>query len=302
MTDVMLGSLELFCLCAEEGSLAAAANKAGLGAPAVSRSLARLEQRLGVKLIERSTRRMQLTGPGQRYYQQCRQALDVLYSAERDAAGAQQVASGRVRISLPTPFAERHVLALLPRFRESYPQVELEVHLSNRNIDFVADGFDLAIRMRNPPVSELIARHLGNASLLVVAAPTYLQRRGLPAHPDELGLHDCIQFVLPSSGQPIAWQFLYDGAPLDIETGGGISVAEDLLGCITLAAHGGGLLQTYRFAVADRLRDGSLVEVLADYSGRVRPVSLMYRKSAHTPLRVRVLIDFLMQNLRGVLD
>ncbi|QSX40013.1 LysR family transcriptional regulator [Shewanella cyperi] len=297
--EVTLGTIELFCLCVQSGSFSAAAVKAGLTPPAVSRAIARLEQHLGAKLFARTTRRFSLTDAGQRYYHHCRLALAQLGEAERELAGEQQTPSGTVRISIPTPLGQLRVLPSLPLFQARYPEVQLEVQLSNRNVDFIADGFDLAIRVRTPPESELIARPLGIGTLVVVAAPGYLERCGIPESPADLAGHDCIQFLLPSSGQPVPWRFVQGGKEVEIATRGSISITDDLLGCVTLARHGAGLLQTYRFLVEDDLACGNLLEVLPGFAGAGRPMSLLYPRNTHLPLRTRVFIDFLMEQVAG---
>ena len=297
--DVMLGSIELFCLSAEHGSFTAAATEAGLTPAAVSRSIARLEARLGVRLFTRTTRRMQLTSTGEAYFAQCRQALNQLAEAERAASGAQAAPTGTVRISLPTPYAHHRVLPLLPAFRAAHPGIRLDVHVDNRNIDFAADGFDLAVRARALPDSGLVARALEDASLVVVATPAYLRRHRTPKTLTDLAAHDCIRFLLPSTGQPVDWLFQEDGVDLQLPVDGGLVCAQDLLAAVTLARHGGGLLQTYRFLVEEDLARGTLKEVLARYAGRSRPISLVYPAQRHMPLRVRVLIDFLLARLGG---
>jgi DNA-binding transcriptional LysR family regulator len=178
--DVLLGSIELFCLAAEEGSFTAAALSAGVTPAAVSRSVARLEERLGTRLFVRTTRSIRLTDGGRSYYEQCRQALTQLVEAEREVTGKQLDPSGTLRISLPTTYGHHRLLPLLPEFRRLYPKVQVEVHLSNRNIDFVAEGYDMAVRVRAQPDSTLIARPLEDARLVVVASPEYLARAGTP--------------------------------------------------------------------------------------------------------------------------
>ena len=289
----MLGGIELFCHAAEAESFTVAATRAGLTPAAVSRAIGRLEARLGVRLFARTTRQVRLTDDGRAYYAQCRAALDRLRDAEREIGERQRVARGVVRISLPTPFGHHRVLPLLPRFRERHPEVDIEVHLDNRNIDFTADGHDLAIRGRTPPDSGLVARKLVDAGLVVVATPAYLQRRSTPTRLGDLERHECLQFVLPSTGQLIPWLFRDDGVDVELATAGGIACSGDLLGMVTLARHGGGLVQTYRFIVEDDLAAGRLVEVLQPYGGRSRPFSLLYPANRHMPLRVRVLVDFL---------
>ena len=291
---LMLGSIELFCLSAEAGSFTTAARQAGVTPAAVSRAVSRLEERLGVRLFVRTTRTMRLTDAGSAYFAHCRQALEQLTEGERELSGPQHTPTGTVRISVSTPVGHHLVLPRLARFRQLYPDVQLDVHLSNRNIDFTAESFDLAIRGRTQPDSGLVVRPLLDAELVVSASPEYLRGAGVPTTLEELRDHECIQFVLPSSGQCVPWVFSRDGAEVALETHGGLHCFEDLLGVATLARHGAGLVQTYRFIIADELRSGALQEVLQPFGGRSRPFSLLYPGARHMSLRVRVLIDFLL--------
>lgn len=295
--DVQLGSIELFCLAGELGSFTAAATAAGVTPAAVSRSVARLEERMGVRLFVRTTRQIRLTDVGRAYFEECRQALAQLIEAERMATGQQLRPVGTLRISVPTTYAHYRLLPLLPAFREQHPEVQLDVHVSNRNVDFSEEGYDLAIRVRAPADSTLIARHLEDAELVVVATPDYLARRGTPVVLDDLNRHECIQFDLPSSGRRIPWLFRDQGKDVEIAGDGGYVLSEDVLGGVTLARHGAGLFQTYRFIVEDDLREGRLVAVLAAFGGRSRPFSLLYPHGRHLPLRVRSFIDFLVQRV-----
>ncbi|WP_136414226.1 LysR family transcriptional regulator [Herbaspirillum sp. ST 5-3] len=295
---LMLGSIELFCRTAELASFTAAAVQAGVTQAAVSRSVSRLEARLGVQLFVRSTRSVRLTDKGRAYYEQCRQALGQLVEAERELTGDQVVPTGLVRMSLPTSYGHFRVLPILARFKASYPQIELEVQLSNQNVDLVADGMDLAIRARNPPDSGLIARKIEDAELVVVGSPAYLKRKGRPKSPDELGRHDCIQFERPRTGQAIPWLLRADGTEVEIETRGSLRITDDVLGLSTAARSGAGLAQTYRFIVVDDLASGRLVEVMRQFGGTSRPFSILYPAHRHMPHRVRVLIEFLLERLR----
>lgn len=295
--DLRLGSIELFCLTAQHLSFTAAAKSAGLTAAAVSRSVTRLEGRLGVRLLMRTTRQVRLSDVGQRYYDQCRQALGQLSEAEREATGQQLKPSGLVRMSLPTSYGHYRVLPLLPDFVRRYPDIEIETQLTNRNVDFTDEGFDLAVRGRVLPDSGLVARKLEDAPLLVVGAPSYLKHHRPPRTADDLAQHECIQFVLPSSGQVVPWLVQSKGHTIELSTPGRLRCAEDILAPITLARAGAGLVQTYRFLVEDDLRDGRLVEVLADHAGASRPFSLLYPGNRHMPLRVRTMINFLVDAL-----
>ncbi|UZE21337.1 LysR substrate-binding domain-containing protein [Pseudomonas sp. B21-056] len=294
--DLQLGSIELFCLAAEAGSFTAAAQVAGVTPAAVSRSIFRLEERLGSRLFVRTTRSIRLTDAGRTYFEQCRQALTQLVEAQQEVMGAQSVPSGQLRISLPTTYGHHRILPLLPAFRALYPQVSVDVHLSNRNIDFVAEGYDLAIRVRAQPDSSLIARLLEDAKLVVVAAPDYLHKAGTPRTLEELDDHQCIQFELPSSGRRISWLFNVDGKEREVFGQGNYCCSDDVLGGVTLAKHGAGLFQTYRFIVERELADGQLVEVLQPFSGRSRPFTLLYPHGRYMPQRVRAFVDFLLQH------
>lgn len=293
----MLGSLELFCLAAELGSFTAAAQTAGLNPAAVSRSVARLEERLGVRLFVRSTRRIHLTEGGRTYYEHCRQALSLMRDAESKLTGEQTAPAGLLRISIASPYGHYRVLPLLPKFRALYPQVQFELNLSNRNIDFTAEDFDLAIRGRAPPDSSLVARKLEDAELVLVAAPAYLARAGEPRSLDDLARHDCLQFVLPSTGQFVPWLFHVDGRDVELQTPPSYRCVDDYLGAVTLARQAAGLMQTYRYIVQDDLAAGRLRELLPEVGGRSRPFSLIYPNRQHTALRVRALIEFLVREL-----
>ncbi|MES3020452.1 MAG: LysR substrate-binding domain-containing protein [Pseudomonadota bacterium] len=295
--DMRLGSIELFCLAAEQASFTVAANIAGVTPAAVSRSIGRLEERLGVRLFVRTTRQIRLTDGGRRYYDQCRQALLQLVEAEREVTGAQAAPAGPLRISVPTPYAHYRLLPLLPQFRELYPDVTVEVHVSNRNIDFAGESYDIAIRGRDPADSSLIARKLEDAELVLVAAPAYLERAGSPASLEALKAHECIQFDLPSTGRKIAWPFHVDGKIVDVTTSGGYTCSEDVLGIVTLARSGAGIVQTYRFIVEQDLRTGALVELLPEHGGTSRPFILLYPHARHLSLRVRSFVEFLMAKL-----
>lgn len=292
--DIQLGSIELFCLAAEEGSFTAAALVAGVTPAAVSRSISRLEERLGTRLFQRTTRSIRLTESGRGYFEQCRQALTQLIEAERDMMGRQQEPTGQLRISIPTTYGHHRILPVLARFRERCPGVKVDIHLSNRNIDFVGEGYDLAIRVRALPDSTLIARHLEDAALVVVASPDYLARAPAPQSLEALAAHDCIQFELPSNGRRIPWLFNEQGQERELLLKGNYCCSDDVLGGVTLAKHGAGLFQTYRFIVERELAEGSLVEVLPAFGGRSRPFTLLYPQGRHMPLRLRAFIEFLM--------
>ncbi|MDQ8020701.1 MAG: LysR family transcriptional regulator [Moraxellaceae bacterium] len=296
---VQLGSIELFCKAAELGGFTAAAEALGVTPAAVSRAIGRIEERLGVRLFVRSTRRMRLTDDGQLYHEQCRQALAQIEEAERAITGHQAVPAGVLRISVPTTYGHSRVMPMLPAFRARYPAVSVEVEVSNRNIDFVEQGFDLAIRLGAPPDSRLVARKLEDASMGVFASPDYLSRHGEPRTLDELQQHVSAQFVRPSTGRVMPWVFRRDGADIELQLDSPVRVLEDVLGCVSFARAGGGLVQIYHFVVAEQLARGELVEVLQPYAGRSRPFSILYPHNRHLSARVRAFVDFMLQAVAG---
>jgi DNA-binding transcriptional LysR family regulator len=295
--DLSLGSLELFCLTAELESFTEAATAAGLTPPAVSRTIARLEARLGIQLFARTTRHVRLTESGRTYFEQCKQAIGQIVEAERLLMGEQTLPTGVLKMSLPTSYGHYRVLPLIPEFRQLYPGIKLELQLSNRNVDIAGEGYDLAIRGRTPPDSSLVARKLEDADLVVVATHSYLKRQGTPLELGDLVRHHCIHFALPSTGQQVPWLFMQKGRMIERSPAGAMLCFDDINGPVTLARHGGGLVQTYRYMVEDELRKGKLIEVLKDHGGCSRPFSLLFPANRHMPRRLRVLIDFLLERL-----
>ena len=293
---VQLGSIEMFCKAAELQGFTAAAQALGVTAAAVSRSVGRLEERLGAKLFTRTTRLMRLTEEGSAYFEQCRHALAQIENAERAINGRQAEPSGVLRISMPTTYGHYRVLPALPQFMDLYPKVKVEIDLSNRNIDFVEDGYDLAIRGGTPSDSRLVARKLEEAAFGIFAAPQYLARRGTPQTPAQLQDHDCIAFVMPSTGRGLPWVFRQDGQDIDLPVQSRVNVQGDLLGCLSYAVGGGGLLQAYHFVAQRHVHGGSLVEVLQAFGGRSRPFSLLYPHNRHLSAKVRAFAGFLLEH------
>jgi DNA-binding transcriptional LysR family regulator len=292
---VQLGSIEIFLKTAEALSFAKAANELGLGAPAVSRSIARLEERLGVPLFARSTRKVRLTDDGRLYFEQCKQALQQINNVEETLSGHQRITSGLLRMSVPTTYGHHRIIPHLPEFAALYPEIKIELNVSNRNIDFIEEGYDLAIRLGEPADSRLIARKLEDAALGVYASPTYLKKNKSPKILTELKDHSLIQFELPSSGRPMPWIFRDQKKDIEFAFKAKVGFSDDVLACINYIKHGGGLFQTYDFIVADDIRDGRLVEVLKHLRGRSRPFSIVYPQNRHLSQRVRAFVDFILK-------
>ncbi len=295
---VQLSSIELFCRAADLGSFTAAAESLGLTPAAVSRSVGRLEARLAVRLFVRSTRSMRLTAEGEIYRQQCQQALDQIADAERVITGQQQEVSGVLRISAPTTYAHYRLINLLPRFSKLYPKIDLDLSISNRNINFIEEGFDIAIRLGEPVDSQLVARRLEDAPLGIFGSPAYLKRAGKPKTLEQLRTHRLIQFVLPSTGRPLDWIIRNQQSDEAFSFKSQYRIYDDVLGCVTWARAGAGLTQIYDFIAEPYLKRGELVEVMPAFRGASRPFSILFPQNRHLPARVRVFVDFMTRELK----
>jgi DNA-binding transcriptional LysR family regulator len=300
LSAIQIGSIEIFCKAAEMSSFSAAAEALGLTPASVSRSVKRIEERLGVRLFSRSTRNVRLSAEGEVYWRECRQALGQIEEAERIITGQQQAPGGLLRVSAGTLYANYRLLPLLHRFIEAYPQIELELSLSNRVIDIIDEEYDVAIRIGTPQDSRLIAHPLEDAPVGIYATPAYLGRRGIPRTLDDLARHDCLQFILPTTGRPMPWILrTSDGAEIDHLFRSPFRVLDDPSGCISWGLAGGGLFQTYRFIAKEAVANGRLVEVLSAYGGRSRRFSVIYPQNRHLSARVRAFVDFLRDTRTG---
>jgi len=288
-----LGDVEAFLTVIDHGSFTAAATALSTTASVLSRAVSRLEARLGQQLMRRTTRRIGLTEAGRRYLEQARSAFDLLEGAQREAQSAGGALSGRVRISAPTTYGHYRLPALLKPFLLRHPQVRLELNITNRNVDLVAEGFDMAIRLGELPDSGLVARRLEDAPLRLVAAPDYLRRKGSPRQLEDLAKHVCLPFVMPRTGRHGTWSFRIDGQDVEWQPASVLEVSDDVLGTVALAEQGIGVCQTYDFVVQERLATGRLVELLPELGGRTRPFSLVYAPHRHQSVAARALIDAL---------
>jgi DNA-binding transcriptional LysR family regulator len=295
---LQLGSIEQFCKAAELGSFTATAEFFGLTPAAVSRSIGRLEQRLGVRLFSRTTRSVKVTNEGALFWKECQMALQQIAEAERAVTGAQTVPGGLLRISVSAAYGTHRLLPLMPRFTEAYPQIEIELSISDKIIDFVDEGFDVAIRLGIQRDSRLVAFKLEEASLGVFATPGYLARKGTPRSVADLDAHDCIQYVSPNTGRPLNWLFTgAQGDEIEYTVKSRMRILNDALGCVAWVNAGGGLYQTYRFATTAAVGRGELVEVLREQGGRSRPFSILYPQNRHLSAKVRAFVDFLRATL-----
>lgn len=312
-----LKQLESFVAVAATGSLTAAALAEGVAPAIMGRRIDALEERLGVKLLVRTTRRLHLTHEGSAFLEDCQRLLADLANAEASVSAGGVKPSGHLRITAPAGFGRRHVAPLVPKFRDQYSDVTIALSLSDRVVDLAGEGFDCAVRVGDLPDSSLVSVRLADNRRLCVATPAYLQRHGTPAHPNDLARFDCLTlssdasqtrgwaFRVPRSaqgpqqesaltgaaaasvaGRENAWDVVHlkPGGPLDCSDG---QVLHDWC----LAGHGIAWRSTWE--VEAEIAAGRLVEVLADFAAPPNGIYAVFPQRRHLPLRVRLWIDFL---------
>ncbi|MCU7696034.1 LysR family transcriptional regulator [Acinetobacter sp. AYS6] len=288
-----LADVEVFLIVAEKLSISAAAIYLSTTPSVISRTITRLEKRLGIQFFRRTTRHLSLTEAGQLYYEKMQHAFQLIDHAERVIQGEQLQISGKIKLSVPTTYGHYRLPPLLEKFLLQYPDIQIEVSISNRNVDLIAEGFDLAIRQGHLPNSSLVARPLELAPLQVVASPHYLKRMGIPKNLEELNHHQCIAFELPSSGKITPWFLKNADEEIQWVPTNRILVKEDILGVVSFAESGLGICQSYSFIVNEKIRQGKLQPLLEAYADHTRPFSLLYAQHKHMSSATRALINFL---------
>lgn len=288
-----LGDIEAFLAVAEQESFTAGAAMLSTTPSVLSRAVTRLENRLGAQLLRRTTRRVNLTAAGRQYLEQARAAFSLLGEAERELQGQGEILTGRLRMSVPTTYGHYRLPALLARFTRAYPRVQVELNITNRSVDLVAEGFDLAIRLGEFADSGLVARKLADEALCLVASPDYLARAGVPATIADLQGHSCLPFIMPRTGRIAPWVFRDGGRDIEWTAPSTVEVSDDVLGVVSLAMAGIGIGQSYDFIVREHLAQGRLVEVLPGLRGRSRPFSVLYAPHRRQSGAIRAMIDVL---------
>jgi len=281
--------MQTFVAIADAGSLTAAAEALNSSLPAVVRGLAQLEQSLGVRLFNRTTRRIIITDEGRRYLERCRQILNLATEAEADLRDEATEPQGALRVTAPVLFGQLHICDAITRFVQRYPKVSVDLQLLDRVVNLVEEGFDLGVRIGKLENSTLVAQPLGQLRRVVVATPAYLEQRGTPQHPRELLAHNCLRFTGVTAPW---WTFHERGKAFTVPVQGTLSINQAApLAQACLAGLGFGCFISYQ--VAPHLRSGALKIVLADYEPPPRPIHLLYPQSRLLPVRTRALIDWL---------
>ena len=293
-----LKQLESFVAVVTRGSLTAAAQAEGVAPAIMGRRLDALEERLGVKLLLRTTRRLTLTHEGSAFLEDCQRLLADLANAEASVSAGGVKASGHLRITAPAGFGRRRVAPLVPRFRELHPEVTISLHLSDRVVDIAGEAYDCAVRVGDMPDSSLVSVRLADNRRLCVATPGYLERHGRPLHPQDLARFDCLTLSSDAS-QTRGWAFSIEKdeprevvhikpvGPLDCSDG---QVLHDW--CLG----GYGIAWRSIWEVEAEIAAGALVPVLDDYAAPPNGIYAVFPQRKHLPLRVRLWIDFLKQH------
>ena len=293
----LLAGVGVLAAVVEGGSFVRAAEALGITASGVSRAVARLERRVGVRLLDRTTRSVTLTDEGRRFYEQVGPLLAGIEEAASGASGAASAVRGRLRVDLD-PFFSRLVLAgHFGRFLDRHPDLSLELTTREHVGDLVADGIDVAMRFGEPLPSSPVARKLIETRIVTVASPAYLERHGRPKHPSELAGHACIQFRNPATDRPFLWEFHKSGEVLPVKTAGRLLLSDvgTMLGeCVA----GTGIAQVMALGIQELLDQGRLVELFPDWPGEHFPLYALHPSRHLPPAKVRAFIDFILQTVR----
>ena len=287
-----LSGILAFVRAAEARNFTKAAQQLGMTPSGVSKAISRLESQFKVRLLHRTSRSVTMTPEGTTFYERCRQIVADLQDAEQLLSQAQMAPQGVLRITLPLSVGRLHLARAIPEFVRRYPEIAVEASLTDRLVDLVEEGYDLAVRMGKPPDSRVVARPLTVGKLVTCASPAYLKQHGTPRTPEDLVAHNCIRFVLPSTGRAQDWKFQRNGRRFSVAVSGNVALdhAEAL---VEAALAGTALIQISTFVTAPAIRRGDLKAVLTRFQVESPSVWVMYPQNRHLTPRVRALVDFL---------
>jgi len=285
-----LREIECFIAVAELGSFVKAAEALGISKAAVSRTVLELEARLGSRLMQRTTRRLSLTEAGILYLERCKQIVAALEEADDLLSAGSAKATGLLRINAPLTFGVLHLAPLWPMFLDRHPDVALDITLSDRIVDIIDEGYDMAIRIARLSDSTLVHRKLTSTSLHVCASPAYLDKHGTPAHPHELAQHETISYSYNLSKDE--WPFNGPEGPVSVRVNSRLHVNNGD-SCVQAALGGIGITRQPTFMIDQYLRSGQLVSILQDYTSPELGIYAVYPSRAHLPAKMRAMLDFL---------
>ncbi|MEZ5538153.1 MAG: LysR family transcriptional regulator [Thiolinea sp.] len=289
--------MQTFCAVVDAGSFVKAADALDMSKAAVSRHIADLEARLGVRLLHRTTRRLSLTEEGAVFDSRCRELLSGVEEAEAEINSRSDVARGLLRVNIPVTFGILHLAPLWQAFHKIYPQVRLDIELADREVDVIEEGYDLAIRIATLANSSLISKRLASTRIVLCAAPKYLEEHGTPRHPSDLTRHKLISYSY-WSGRNI-WTFEGPEGPVSVKIYPWM-LSNNGDTCRTVALAGQGIILQPTFLVGDDLATGRLVELLPEYRSVELGIYAVYPTRKHVAPKVRALVNFLEEQLAGL--
>ena len=288
----ILSGIGVFAAIVDTGTFAAAGEQLGMSQPGVSRAIARLENRLKIRLFDRTTRVVSLTDDGRRFYEQAMPHVAALEEAATSATRGATTVRGRLRVNLDSIFPHVILGPQLEAFLDNNPELQLELITRDQLGDMIADGFDLAVRFGEPRTSSLVARKLLDTPVLTVAATSYLKRRGRPRTPQDLagGQHTCIEFRDPETGRPYAWEFHRKQKKITVQTNGRLTLSDT--GTKTGACLAGyGVAQILELGHEHLLAEGRLVNLFPDWPEERFPLYAFYPSRHHSPAKTRAFLD-----------
>lgn len=287
-----LNSLIIFVRAAQHRSFSVAARQLGISPSSVSKAVLRLEESVGTRLFNRTTRAITLTEDGAAFYERCQQILDELEEAELELGRARSTPTGTLRINLTTPLGRLHIVPVLPLFAAKYPNLKLDVSLTDRMVDLIEEGIDAVVRIGSGPDSRLIVRGLATARLVVCASPTYLARHGEPKTPEDLKHHNCVSFVSSRTGRAVEWLFQRDGQKFNLVVDGNLRL-DHCEALLDVALRGAGLVQVYNYMAARAIVLGEVKPVLESYVAPGSSISVLYPQKRHLSAKVCAFVDFI---------
>jgi DNA-binding transcriptional LysR family regulator len=292
----LLRAMDLFVRIVDRGSLTAAAADCDLSPTMVGNHLHALENRLGARLLNRTTRRQSLTDFGKTYYQRCVEILELVRGAEALALEAQSVPKGFLRITAPVTFGTERLMPAIADYAASYPRVDLDIVITDTVVDLAADGFEAAIRIGNPRDADLVARPLAPYQLVLCAAPQYLAERGKPQRPEDFSRHDCLAYNYPSRSEwhstEAVWRIAGPGGQITIPFAPRLRV-DSSEGLRRAALAGMGVVMLPEIMISNDLQAGRLVRLLPDYDHPARPINLLYLGDRRMLPKLRSFVDFI---------
>jgi DNA-binding transcriptional LysR family regulator len=290
--------LRVFVAVADGGGFARAAKAIHSSPPAVTRAIAALEERLGARLFDRTTRSLRLTEPGMKFLDDARRLLGDLEAAEQNVAGQSKIASGNLTITASLTFGRAMLQPIVMDFIDANPRINVSLLLFDRVVDLIDEGFDLAVRIASLPDSSLISKHVGDVRRMLVASPGYLLRHGTPEAPEDLKTHAIIgQTALMPNRE---WRFFKAGKPARIVLPARLEI-NDAHACIEAAERGKGITIALSYMVAGAIRSGKLLPVLQEYAPPAVPVNLIFAQRRVMAPKLRAFIDFAAPRLNAAL-